>query len=122
MAKLEVQTFAAGIGGNEDADFLGERQLHLLALVHAHAAIEARDGNAAIAEKLRQHFLRGHELGEHEQLHVRVAFLLLELVNPFEQRLGLGVRAARLDLAGGGEEQLDLGALVLHRGEPRFQK
>ena len=63
---------------------------------------------AAIAKKLREHLLRGNKLGEHEQLHVRVAFLFLEFVNPFEQRLGFGVRAARFDLAGGGEQQFHL--------------
>ena len=113
VAKLKIQAFATGIGGNENADFLGECLLHLLAFVHAHAAVEARDGNAAIAEKLRQHLLGGHELGEHKQLHVRVAFLFLELVNPFQQRLGFGVRAAGLDLASGGKQQFHLGSFVL---------
>ena len=122
VAELEVQAFAAGIGGNQDAHLLGERHLHLLTLVHAHAAVEAGDGDAAIAEKFRQHLLGGHELGEDEQLHVRVAFLLLEFVNPFEQRLGFGVRSTGFDLAGGGEQQFHLGALVLQRGEPDFEK
>ena len=122
VAELEIQAFAAGIGGDQDADLFGERILHLLALFHAHAAVETGDGDAAIAEKLRKHLLGRDEFGEHEQLHVRVAFLFLEFVNPFEQRLGLGVRAASFDLAGGGEQQLHFGAFILQRGEPGFEK
>ena len=106
VTKLEVEPLAAGIRGHQDARFFGELFLDLLALVHAHAAVEAGDRDAAIREELRQHSLGGDELREHQQFDVRVAFLLLEFVNPLQQGFGLGIRSACLDLPGGSEQPL----------------
>ena len=85
-------------------------------------AVEAGDRCTAISEKLREHLLCGYKLGEDKQLHIRIAFLLLKLVNPFKQGLRLGIRATGLHFPRCGQKQLHFGALVFQRRESRPKK
>ncbi|OQC20572.1 MAG: hypothetical protein BWX71_02539 [Deltaproteobacteria bacterium ADurb.Bin072] len=117
VAELEVQTFPAGVGGNENTDILGECLLDSLTFFHVHGAVQTDDREPALGQESTQHLLGGNELGEHERLELRIALLGLKAVEPIEQRLGLGIRSDLLAAGRGFQEQLDLSAFVLERLE-----
>ena len=79
------------------------------------------DGEAAPLQEIGEHGLRRDELREDQNLQDRIVFLALLLLDAFEQRLGLHVRAAGLASPGGRQEQFDLLSLVLQALQARLQ-
>ena len=69
-----------------------------------------------LLQELPEHLLGGDELGEDQELQLRVVLLPLVVVEDVEQRLRSGVRTLGLAAAGEVEEQAHLALLVL---EPR---
>ena len=113
MAELQVQTLAAGVGGDQHLSLVREGALHLLTLVEIERAVEADHLEAAIAQELRQHGLRRDKLGEHQHLELRVVLLTLQFVDPVEQHLGLSVGALGFTPPCSREQKFHFGALVL---------
>ena len=72
--------------------------------------------------KLVQHLLGRHELGEHQHLQIRVAFLGLEAVDPVQKRFGLGVRALAFATFGRFQKQLHLGPFIFQRLESGLEQ
>ena len=84
MAELKVQAFAACICRNQNARVLCERFLDTFTFIHVHGAVQADYREASITQELFEHPLGGHKFREHEYLEVRVAFFLLQTVNPVQ--------------------------------------
>ncbi len=73
-------------------------------------------------KNLYRAFLDRHELGEHQHLEIRVAFLGLEAVDPVQERFGLGVRALGFAASCRFQEQLHLGPFILQSLEPGLEQ
>jgi hypothetical protein len=122
MAELEVETLTTGVHRDENAGILGECVLDPLALIHVHGAVGAHHLETALGQKIVQHLLSRHKLGEHQYLEIRVAFLGLETVDPVHERFGLGVRALGFAALGRFQEPLHLGPFILQGLKPRPEK
>ena len=107
VAELQIQALAAGVRGNQDAHISTEPFLDVHSLFHGHAAVQAHRGKASAAQVLCEHFLGGDELGEDENLQIRIGFFLLQCINPFQQGLSSGIRPSCLYLMGKLQQSLD---------------
>ena len=122
MAKLQIQTLAAGIRRNEDTRILCKGVLDLLALVHVHRAVEADNPKTAFSKELLQHLLGRDELGEHQGFQFRVTFVSLYAIEPVKQRFGFGIGPGLYTASSGLKEQLHLSSLVLERLQTRGEQ
>ena len=113
VGELQVQTFATGIGRNENAGLLCELPLDSPPLLQVHRAVEANDREAVLLQELPQHVLRRHELGEDQVLQLRVVLLPLVLVQDVEQGFGSCVRPLGLTATCQIEQQPHFLFLVL---------
>ena len=115
VAELQIQSLATRVGRHEDTGLLREGALDRRPLLHPHGAVEAHNREATVGEELLQHLLGWDELREDEHLQVGVTFLLLQAIDPVQQRLRLGIDTPLLRALGRLEEELHLGAFVLQR-------
>ena len=122
MGELQVQALTARVGGNQHAVRFAEGILGLLAFLHVHGAVQSDDRDAPGFQKLLQHLLGRHELGEDQHLQVRLVFLGLQLVDPLDQRLGLGVRSSLFAANRRIQQGLYMAAFALQSRHMRFQQ
>ena len=122
VGELQVQTFATGIGRDENSGLLCELPLDSPPLFQVHRTVEADDREAVLLQEVPQHVLRRDELGEDQVLQLRVVLVPLVLVQDVEQGLGPCVRPLRLTAAGQIEQQPHFFLLVLQSGQPDRQQ
>jgi len=122
VGELEVQALATGVGRYQDAGLLGEALLDSSSLVQVHRAVEADDREALLFQELPEHPLRGDELGEDQELQLRVVLHTLVVVEDVEQGLGTGVGTLGFATAGQIEEEPHLFLLILQTGQANLQQ
>ncbi len=113
MAELQVQALTAGVGRDQHPYIAGECLLGAGARLQIHAAVKQDNGKPAAFQKLGQHRLSRHKLGEHQYLQFWGVLFLLQLVDQLQQRFGLGIGALPFGFPGQIKQHLDFGFLLL---------
>ncbi|OPZ47836.1 MAG: hypothetical protein BWY92_01699 [Firmicutes bacterium ADurb.BinA052] len=122
MGELQVQTLTARIGGDQYAVRFAEGILGCPTFLHGHGAVQGDHRDSPGFQKLLQHLLGRHELGEDQHLQIRFVFLGLQLVDPLDQSLGLGIRTRLLTTDRRFEQGLNMASFALQSRHVGFQQ
>ena len=106
IAELQVETFATGICGNEDACAITEVLESKVPVVNAHGAVQRGYCIALRCQQSLQIALSCNEFCEDDDLLIRVSTQYL--VNGIEERLDLDVRMLELCLTCDGNDLFEL--------------